>query len=66
LIQGPNAQLIIGTEDSPFSHNVVLTLTGRRNDLNLPLTRTLNLGSKAIGVFGNVRQGVPRENPAPE
>jgi len=43
---------------------VVLTLTGRRNDVDLSLTRTLNLGSKAIGVFGNVRQGIHREIPA--
>ena len=54
LIQGPNARLIIGTEASPFTHHVVLTLTGRRSDDDLPLTRTLNLGSKVIGVFGNV------------
>ena len=54
LIQGPNARLIIGTEASPFTHHVVLTLTGRRSDDDLPLTRRLNLGSKAIGVFGNV------------
>ena len=65
LIQGPNARLIIGTENSPFTHDVVLTLTGRRNDVDLPLTRTLNLGSKAIGVFGNVRQEMSRESPAP-
>lgn len=48
------ARLIIGTESSPFSHRVVITLTGQREDAPLVLANSVNMGSKAIGVFGNV------------
>lgn len=48
------ARLIIGTESSPFSHRIVITLTGRREDAPLVLANSVNVGSKAIGVFGNV------------
>ena len=48
------ARMIIGTEISPFTHTVVLTLTGRRQDTPLVLARSVVVGSKAIGVFGNV------------
>ncbi len=54
LVHGPNAHLIIGTEMSPFTHQVTLTLTGRREDAILALARTVIVGSKAIGIFGNV------------
>ncbi len=47
--------MIVGTESSPFTHQLRLTLTGRRRDTPLVLARRLILGSKAIGVFGNVR-----------
>lgn len=40
---------MLGSEDTPFSHSAVITITGRRSDVSLPL-----LGSKGIGVFGNV------------
>ena len=46
----------IGTAESPFQHRVNLTLTGRRRDSILPLASGLILGSKTIGVFGNVSQ----------
>ena len=48
--------MIIGTAESPFQHRVSLTLTGRRRDSILPLASGLILGSKTIGVFGNVSQ----------
>lgn len=46
--------MTIGTAESPFLNRVTITLTGRRRDIPLVLTRGLILGSKAIGVFGNV------------
>ena len=54
LILGSNAALIIGTQQSPFLHNVQITLTGRRTDVPLALNNQLIVGSKAIGAFGNV------------
>lgn len=54
LIHGPSSQMIIGTADAPFQHRVTLTLTGRRRDDILPLAPGLILGSKTLGVFGNV------------
>ncbi|XP_041477742.1 fibrocystin-L-like isoform X1 [Lytechinus variegatus] len=51
LIQG--GRLIIGHNDSaPFTHNVRIILDGDHNTPDLPLTSNLNLGSKALGVFG--------------
>ena len=61
LVHGPSARMVIGTAESPFQHRVVLTLTGRRGDSVLSLTSFLTLGSKAIGVFGNV-SGCFKEN----
>ena len=54
LIHGPNAHLIIGEAKSPFSHLATITLTGKRDDQPLFLSSSMRLGSKAIGVFGNV------------
>ena len=52
------ARVIIGTENSPFSHHIVITLTGQREDAPLVLANSVNVGSKAIGVFGNVSYSV--------
>lgn len=52
------ARVIIGTESRPFSHHVVITLTGRREDTPLVLANSVNVGSKAIGVFGNVSRSI--------
>ena len=54
--------MTIGTAESPFQNRVTLTLTGRRSDDNLALTSGLILGSKAIGVFGNVRVTISQQN----
>ena len=54
LIQGNNAHLIIGTSISPFQHRAVITLVGNRNSDEISLSRNINLGSKALGIFGNV------------
>ena len=51
---GFNGRLVVGTEDSPFQHEAIITLTGRRGTPDLALARNMNLGSKALGVFGNV------------
>ena len=54
LIQGPNALLVIGTPQAPFQNKAIITLNGNRFSKELVLSRTMNLGSKAIGIFGNV------------
>ena len=54
LIQGINAHLVIGTPQVPFQHNAIITLKGNRSSKVLVLSRTMNLGSKAIGIFGNL------------
>ena len=54
LVYGPNSRLIIGTEESPFTHQVTVTLTGRKEERPLVLARGIIVGSKAIGIFGNV------------
>ena len=52
---GPNSQLVVGEESSPFEHHVIITLTGVRGTPDLALSRRMNVGSKALGIFGNVR-----------
>lgn len=54
LIHGPNAHLIVGSEGSPFVHSAVITLTGNRGDQPISLPGNIQLGSKALGIFGNV------------
>ena len=54
LIQGTNAHLVIGTPINPFQHKAIITLNGNRFSEELVLSRTMNLGSKAIGIFGNL------------
>ena len=53
LIQGLNAHLIIGTPESRFTHKAVITLNGNRFSEEIILSRSMNLGSKALGIFGN-------------
>lgn len=47
---------MIGEESSPFDHAVVITLTGVRGTPDYALSRRMNLGSKAMGIFGNVSE----------
>lgn len=56
LVDGVNSKLVIGEESSPFDHNVVITLTGVRGTPDYPLSRRMNVGSKAMGIFGNVSE----------
>ena len=56
------ARVFIGTPDNPFTHNVIITLNGRRDDVPLPLSRRLTFGSKGIGVFGNVSSSLSTLN----
>ena len=51
---GSNAALIIGTQQSLFQHSLQITLTGLRTDKPMALNNEVIIGSKAIGVFGNV------------
>ena len=55
LVRGPNGALTVGEENDPFQNRAVITLTGRRGEPDLALARTMNLGSKALGIFSNVR-----------
>ncbi len=55
VVSGPNAHLIVGEEDSPFSHTATITLTGNRDDNPYFISSTVRVGSKSIAIFGNVR-----------
>ena len=56
LVHGANSKLVIGEESRPFDHHVIITLTGVRGTPDYALSRRMNVGSKAIGIFGNVSQ----------
>ena len=47
---------MIGEESSPFDHTVIITLTGVRGTPDYALSRRMNVGSKAMGIFGNVSE----------
>ena len=47
-----NGVLIAGWPDKPMLNNVLISLIGDHNSPDLPISGNLNLGSKAIGVFG--------------
>lgn len=47
-------QLIIGWPEKPYPNNVLIQLVGDHSTPDMPVTNDLNLGSKALGVFGNL------------
>lgn len=55
FIAGPLGQLIVGWPDKPYPNTLLMQLTGDHNSKDMPITSSLNLGSKAIGVFGNMQ-----------
>ncbi|XP_072177767.1 fibrocystin-L-like [Diadema setosum] len=61
LIQG--GALVIGqNETTPFTHNAHIILEGNHNTPDIPLPDQVNLGSKALGVFGSLKlHGKPRQ-----
>ena len=62
FISGSMAQFIVGWPDKPYPNNVIIQLMGNHTTEDLPLTSSLNLGSKAIGVFGKLQlYGKPRD-----
>lgn len=52
LISGLAGQLVVGFPDAPVLSNVLISLTGNHDTRDMPLNANLNLGSKALGVFG--------------
>ncbi|XP_069815730.1 fibrocystin-L-like [Dendropsophus ebraccatus] len=59
FIQG--GKLIGGTEDNPFQGELHIVLRGNHSTPELPLPNGLILGSKALGVFGQLElHGLPR------
>lgn len=63
FISGSMAQFIVGWPDKPYPNNLLIQLTGNHTTKDLPLTSSLNLGSKAIGVFGKLQlYGMPRSD----
>lgn len=61
FISGSMAQFIVGWPDKPYPNNLIIQLMGNHTTEDLPLTSSLNLGSKAIGVFGKLQlYGTPR------
>ena len=62
LISGLSGQLIVGFPDAPVLSNVLISLTGNHDSKDMPLNEDLNLGSKALGVFGLLRMYGRRHN----
>jgi len=56
VINGVNSKLVIGEETEPFDHTAIITMTGVRGTPDYALSRRMNVGSKAMGIFGNVSQ----------
>nr|XP_047143668.1 fibrocystin-L-like isoform X2 [Hydra vulgaris] len=56
IIISDEGQLIIGRPDQPFPSTlfVLISLWGDQSTQDLPLSNGPNLGSKALGVFGNL------------
>jgi plastocyanin len=56
-----HGSLEVGEEASPFSHQATINLKGNRRTPDFAVSRSMILGSKAIGVFGELRLfGRPR------
>lgn len=47
-----NGVLIAGWPERPMINNVIISLTGDHSTPDLPINTNLNLGAKALGVFG--------------
>jgi len=55
LISGLHGALIVGFSDEPVLTNVLISLTGDHDSKDMPLSSKVNLGSKALGVFGRLQ-----------
>lgn len=62
IIIGNNSRFIVGQEGSPFQHEATIYLKGSRQMPNLALSRNVIVGSKAIGVFGELHLIGKRHN----
>ena len=62
LISGLHGMLIAGWPDKPMPNNVIISLFGNHGTKDMPLTRNLNLGAKALGVFGRLQLFGKRHN----
>ena len=62
LISGLHGMLIAGWPDKPMPNNVIISLLGNHDTKDMPLTRNLNLGAKALGVFGRLQLFGKRHN----
>jgi len=54
MVTGLHGRLIVGWPDNPMPNNVIIRLTGNHQSVDLPVASDLNLGSKALGIFGHV------------
>ena len=54
MIIGIRARLEVGLESSRFTHQATINLKGNRRTPDYVLSRSMIVGSKAIGVFGEV------------
>jgi len=62
LVSGSMAQLVVGWPDKPYPNNVLIQLVGDHATEDVPISSSLNLGAKALGVFGKLQlYGEPRD-----
>ena len=62
LISGLHGMLIAGWPDKPMVNNVIISVLGNHDTKDMPLTSNLNLGAKALGVFGRLQLFGKRHN----
>ena len=62
LISGLHGILIAGWPDKPMPNKVIISLLGNHDTKDMPLTNNLNLGAKALGVFGRLQLFGKRHN----
>ena len=62
LISGLHGMLIAGWPDKPMPNKVIISLLGNHDTKDMPLTNNLNLGAKALGVFGRLQLFGKRHN----
>lgn len=54
MVSGLNGMLIVGWPNETMPNDVIIRLTGNHATPDFPITSSLNLGAKALGIFGLV------------
>ena len=55
MVTGLGGMLIVGWPNNTMSHPVFIRLTGNHDTPDFPINQHLNLGAKALGIFGRAQ-----------